>query len=59
MAFSDIHANFLINLGKGSYEEAIALLRLAEEKVQAHHGIALEREIIVIDRREMRSNSRI
>ncbi len=59
MAFSDMHANFLINSGKGTYKEAIALLRLAEEKVLAEHGIALEREVIVIDRREMRSSSRI
>jgi UDP-N-acetylmuramate dehydrogenase len=59
MAFSDMHANFLINLGKGNYEEAIALLRLAEKRVLEQHGIALEREIIVIDRRERQSGSRI
>lgn len=54
MAFSDKHANFLVNLGHGRYEEAITLLRLAEEKVYESTNIALEREIIVIDRRELR-----
>ncbi|MEA3522244.1 MAG: UDP-N-acetylmuramate dehydrogenase [Campylobacterota bacterium] len=48
MAFSEMHANFLINLGEGSYEEAIALIELAEKKVKAEFDISLEREIIVI-----------
>lgn len=53
MAYSSMHANFLVNLGHGTYEDAIALLRLAEEKVLETGGIRLEREIIVIDRREL------
>jgi UDP-N-acetylmuramate dehydrogenase len=51
MAFSDKHANFLVNLGKGTFEEAIALLKMAEEKVFQMTGIRLEREVIVIDTR--------
>ena len=45
MAFSDIHANFLINLGGGSYQNAITLINLAKQKVKEKSGINLELEI--------------
>ena len=45
MAWSNIHANFLINLGDGTYEDAKYLLDLAKEKVKAQFGIILEEEI--------------
>ena len=48
MAWSEVHANFLVNLGQGTYEDAIALIALAQEKVKAEFDISLEREIIVI-----------
>jgi UDP-N-acetylmuramate dehydrogenase len=48
MAFSERHANFLVNLNQGTYEDAIALIRLAETKVHEAFGIALEREIIIL-----------
>ncbi len=48
MAFSPQHANFLVNLGGGTFEEAIALLELAETKVFERTGIRLEREIVVV-----------
>lgn len=51
MAFSDQHANFLVNLGEGTFEEAARLLETAQARVQEKFGIALEREVIVIDRR--------
>ena len=51
MAFSEKHANFLVNLGKGTFEQAISLLQMAEEKVFQTTGIRLEREVIVIDTR--------
>lgn len=51
MMFSDVHANFLVNLGQGSFEDAVALITMAEERVLEMTGIALEREIIIIDRR--------
>jgi len=51
MAFSDKHANFLVNLGNGTFEEAATLLAAAQERVYEAFGIALEREIIVLDRR--------
>jgi len=48
MAWSDVHANFLVNLGKGNYEDAIALITLAKEKVLAEFGIVLEEEIKIL-----------
>lgn len=46
MAFSEHHANFLVNLGQGTYEEAITLIELAKERVLQCTGITLEEEII-------------
>jgi UDP-N-acetylmuramate dehydrogenase len=51
MAFSERHANFLVNLGEGTFEEAMALAELAERKVFEASGIRLEREVVVVDRR--------
>ena len=48
MAFSSQHANFLVNMGNGTFEEAIELIKLAKEKVQKQHNIALELEIEII-----------
>lgn len=49
MAWSEVHANFLVNLGSGTFEDAMALIELAEKRVKERYDIALEREIIVID----------
>ncbi len=51
MAFSNIHANFMVNLGEGSFEDAIALMELAKEKVYAKFKIRLENEVAIIDTR--------
>ncbi|MDR2342339.1 MAG: UDP-N-acetylmuramate dehydrogenase [Campylobacteraceae bacterium] len=48
MAFSDIHANFLINLGDGTYDEAIELIDEAKKSILQKFGVRLELEIIVI-----------
>lgn len=48
MAFSQIHANFLINLGGGIYSEAKTLIDLAKERVLNKFGIKLEEEIKII-----------
>lgn len=45
MAFSTLHANFLINEGKGSATAALALLREAKEAVRQQFGIDLEPEV--------------
>lgn len=62
MAFSERHANFLVNLGGGSFEEAIALIELGRRRVRERFGILLEPEVKILDtsaRREppMRSSA--
>jgi len=48
MAFSSQHANFLINMGNGTYDEAIKLITLAKQKVKDEFDIVLEEEIVVL-----------
>jgi len=48
MAFSSIHANFLVNLGGGTYDEALKLIKLAKDKVKKEFNITLEEEIVII-----------
>ena len=45
MQWSEIHANFLVNLGEGSFEEAKYLIDLAKEKIFKECGVALQEEI--------------
>lgn len=47
-AFSEIHANFLVNLGKASFNDALNLIKLAEKRVYERFNIKLEREVIVL-----------
>lgn len=47
-AFSQDHANFLINTGDGTYEEAIWLIEEAKKRVFEAFGILLETEIDII-----------
>jgi len=47
MAFSEQHANFLVNLGEGKFEDALYLINLAKHKVYEKHKINLEEEIII------------
>ena len=48
MAWSPIHANFLVNLGGGTYEDAITLIELAKYEVEKQFGVALEEEILIL-----------
>ena len=48
MAFSQTHANFLVNLGGGSFEEATKLIELAKKRVYENSGINLELEIKIV-----------
>ena len=47
MEFSSKHANFLINIGGGSFEDAMHLINFAKEKVFQKHKIMLETELII------------
>lgn len=49
MGFSQEHANFLVNLGKGQFQEAIELITLAQKKAFDAYGITLETEVVIID----------
>jgi UDP-N-acetylmuramate dehydrogenase len=49
MAFSEIHANFLVNYGKGSFDDAIRLINDAQTLVEKQFGIKLELEIKILD----------
>ena len=57
MAFSDRHANFMVNLGGGTFDEAIELMQLAQKKVYERFGIWLENEVAIIDNRFMGRNN--
>lgn len=48
MGFSDIHANFLVNLGTGTATEAVELINLGREAVKTKFGITLETEVIIL-----------
>ena len=48
MMFSNVHANFLVNLGGGTYEEAITLIAEVKEEVLKRFGVKLEEEIIIL-----------
>ncbi len=48
MAWSDIHANFLVNLGSGCFEDALYLINLAKQRVKESFGIELHEEIEIL-----------
>jgi len=48
MAFSQTHANFLVNLGNGTFENAIELIKLAQKRVYEKSGVNLELEIKIV-----------
>ncbi len=48
MAISDMHANFLINLGGGTFDEAMALIDEAKRRVFEEFGIELREEVIIL-----------
>ncbi len=48
MAFSPIHANFLVNLGGGTFDEALALINEAKERIFTRYEILLQEEIIIV-----------
>jgi UDP-N-acetylmuramate dehydrogenase len=47
MSFSKVHANFLVNDGDGTFEDAIYLIDLAKEKVKSKFNIDLKTEVII------------
>lgn len=57
MEFSKEHANFLVNIESGTFEDAIFLIQEAQRQVYDKFKIWLECEIAVLDLRYMGKNS--
>lgn len=55
MEFSTKHANFLLNHGGGVFEDAISLIKEAKKKVFDTFGILLECEVIILDKRYLKT----
>jgi len=47
MSFSKEHANFLVNSGNGTFEDAVYLINLAQKRVKEKFDINLEEEVII------------
>jgi len=47
-SFSEVHANFLVNAGDATFEDAIFLIGEAKKRVFEEFGIRLENEIIIV-----------
>ncbi len=47
---SPMHANFIVNLGRGTAEDYLSLVRLAENAVFDRFGLKLEREFALLGR---------
>ena len=48
MSVSEIHANFMVNTGQGSAEDAIELIAMVRSKVKETSGIDLETEVRIL-----------
>ena len=48
MQWSNVHANFLVNLGEGTFEDAKYLIDLAKEKILKAYGVTLMEEIKIL-----------
>lgn len=48
VAFSSLHANFLINVNNGTSDEAFELLQMAHDSVLQHSGYSLQLEVKVV-----------
>jgi len=48
VGFSNIHANFLVNFGGGTFDDTIKLIDKAKERVFTEFGIKLQEEVKII-----------
>ncbi len=49
MFFSDMHANFLVNLGEGTAAQALELMDFGKNAVRARFGVTLQNEVVVLE----------
>ena len=47
MAFSEVHANFLVNHGNGNFEDAIYLIDEAKNRIKEQFNIEIQEEIVI------------
>ncbi len=45
---SELHANFIVNVGRATSEDVLTLINLCKEKVREKFSIGLEEEIVVV-----------
>lgn len=48
MAFSEVHANFLVNYGGGNYNDAMTLIKEAQKRVKETFNIEMQCEVVII-----------
>ena len=48
MSWSEVHSNFLVNLGSGTFDDAKYLIDLAKQKVLQEFDIELKEEIKIL-----------
>jgi len=48
MQWSEVHANFLVNLREGTFEDATYLIDLAKKKVLETFDVVLKEEIKIL-----------
>ncbi len=46
--FSELHSNFILNLGGATAADILALIKLAQDRTSEHLGIELEREVVLV-----------
>jgi len=49
IAFSDIHANFLVNLGDAKFQDVKSIIQEAKRRVYERFGIELEKEVKIVE----------
>ncbi|OHD85989.1 MAG: UDP-N-acetylenolpyruvoylglucosamine reductase [Sulfuricurvum sp. RIFCSPLOWO2_02_43_6] len=49
MAFSEVHANFLVNMGGGTFADALSLIHEAQTRVKTAFDLDLQCEVVIID----------
>ena len=57
MCFSQEHANFLVNNGNGTFEDAIYLIKEAQKRVYDKFNEWLECEVVILDKEYMSEDS--
>ena len=48
MGFSEVHANFLVNYGQGTYKDALSLIQEAQKRVLDQFKIQLQCEVVLL-----------